>query len=64
MMEQVVSANLWQAIKTDGRLEYRGQPGIRAHLTAMVGSDPGVVDKHSSLDAEAQAGSFQRVQVR
>ena len=45
MMEQVVSANLWQAIKTDGRLEYRGQPGIRAHLTAMVGLDPGVVDE-------------------
>jgi len=36
IMSKVVKARLWDAVKDDGRLGYRGCPGIAAHVTAIV----------------------------
>lgn len=36
MIEAVAREHLWAKIKQDGRLEYRGNPGVRAHLIAVV----------------------------
>ena len=36
IMSKVTKAGMWYAIKDDGRLGYRGAPGISAHLTAIV----------------------------
>jgi len=36
IMSKVTKAGMWDAIKDDGRLGYRGAPGISAHLTAIV----------------------------
>jgi len=36
IMLKVTKAGIWDAIKDDGRLGYRGAPGISAHLTAIV----------------------------
>jgi len=35
-MSKVVKARMWDAVKEDGRLGYRGCPGISAHVTAVV----------------------------
>jgi hypothetical protein len=35
-MSKLVKARMWDAVKEDGRLGYRGAPGIAAHVTAVV----------------------------
>lgn len=35
-MVGLVKAKMWEAVSIDGRLAYRGSPGIRAHVIAMV----------------------------
>jgi hypothetical protein len=35
-MSKLVKARMWDAVKEDGRLGYRGCPGIAAHVTAVV----------------------------
>jgi len=35
-MSKIVKARMWDAVKEDGRLGYRGCPGIAAHVTAIV----------------------------
>jgi hypothetical protein len=39
-MYKVVKARMWDAVKDDGRLGYRGAPGIAAHVTAVVSLSP------------------------
>jgi len=36
MMSKLVKARMWDAVTEDGRLGYRGGPGIAAHVTAIV----------------------------
>jgi len=36
IMSKIVKARMWDAVKDDGRLGYRGCPGIAAHVTAVV----------------------------
>lgn len=36
VIEKLCATQLWAEIKKDGRLEYRGSPGIRAHYLAFV----------------------------
>jgi hypothetical protein len=36
-MAKLVKAKMWEVIKDDGRLGYRGNPGIQAHVKAAVG---------------------------
>jgi len=36
IMSKVVKARMWDAVKEDGRLGYRGAPGIAAHVAAIV----------------------------
>ncbi|RXK36001.1 hypothetical protein M231_06715 [Tremella mesenterica] len=36
LIERVCSKHLWNEVKEDGRLEYRGGPGIRAHTIASL----------------------------
>ncbi|ORX36603.1 hypothetical protein BD324DRAFT_651092 [Kockovaella imperatae] len=33
---QLLKTDMWKVIKEDGRLAYRGSPGITAHVKAMV----------------------------
>jgi hypothetical protein len=35
-MSKLVKGRMWDAVKDDGRLGYRGCPGIAAHVTAVV----------------------------
>jgi hypothetical protein len=35
-MSKLVKTRMWDAVKDDGRLGYRGAPGIAAHVTAVV----------------------------
>jgi len=36
IMSKLVKARMWDTVKEDGRLGYRGGPGIAAHVTAVV----------------------------
>jgi aspartate/methionine/tyrosine aminotransferase len=36
-MAKLVKAKMWEVIKDDGRLGYRGNQGIQAHVKAAVG---------------------------
>jgi hypothetical protein len=36
IMSKLVKIGMWEAIKQDGRLAYRGGPGIHAHVAAIV----------------------------
>ena len=36
IMSRLVKVRMWDAVKEDGRLGYRGGPGIAAHVTAVV----------------------------
>ena len=36
IMSKLIKARMWDAVKEDGRLGYRGGPGIAAHVTAVV----------------------------
>jgi len=36
IMSKLVKARMWDAVKEDGRLGYRGAQGIAAHVTAIV----------------------------
>jgi hypothetical protein len=39
-MSKLVKTRMWDAVKDDGRLGYRGAPGIAAHVTAVVSLPP------------------------
>lgn len=38
-MSNLVKAKIWDTVKDDGRLGYRGSPGIRSHAIALVSAD-------------------------
>lgn len=36
LVAEHVKSKMWEVVKADGRLAYRGGPGVRAHAIAMV----------------------------
>lgn len=50
-MNKVVKAGMWDAVKDDGRLGYRGCPGVATHVTAVVRISFPVLHLVSNLDA-------------
>jgi hypothetical protein len=36
IVKKLVTENMWEAVKADGRLAHRGSSGIKAHVKAMV----------------------------
>jgi hypothetical protein len=41
IMSKLVKSKMWDAVKDDGRLGYRGAQGIAAHVTSTVSYSPG-----------------------
>jgi hypothetical protein len=52
IMYKVVKARMWDAVKEDGRLGYRGAPGIAALVTAVVSLPP--ISRISSPESSSQ----------